>query len=289
MRGPDFAEAVMAAMETYRPRALTDLRVQIRCETHMPETRERLIAAVKRYGIDYVVFNNHLPETLEAAETSPHKVTQWAERGGRSPVDFLAVLQAARARARDVPRHLCALAEAFDALEIRYGSHDDPDGETREYYRIIGARIAEFPTTAAAAKLAKACNDPVLMGAPNVVRGGSQSGNVSALHLVSRGLCDALVSDYHYPCLAQAAWVLVDRGIRDLPRAWELISKAPAEIMGLADRGTLDRGKRADFVVVNETTREIEATVCGGRLSYLAGEAGARLVGAMTGPRLAAE
>ncbi|SDE48732.1 alpha-D-ribose 1-methylphosphonate 5-triphosphate diphosphatase [Salipiger thiooxidans] len=289
MRGPDFAEAVMAAMETYRPRALTDLRVQIRCETHMPETRERLIAAVKRYGIDYVVFNNHLPETLEAAETAPHKVTQWAERGGRSPVDFLAVLQAARARAREVPRHLCALAEAFDALEIRYGSHDDPDGETREYYRIIGARIAEFPTTAAAAKLAKACNDPVLMGAPNVVRGGSQSGNVSALHLVSRGLCDALVSDYHYPCLAQAAWVLVDRGIRDLPRAWELISKAPAEIMGLADRGTLDRGKRADFVVVNETTREIEATVCGGRLSYLAGEAGARLVGAMTGPRLAAE
>ncbi|MAU45620.1 MAG: alkylphosphonate utilization protein [Yangia sp.] len=289
MRGPDFAEAVMAAMETYRPRALTDLRVQIRCETHMPETRERLIAAVKRYGIDYVVFNNHLPETLEAAETAPHKVTQWAERGGRSPVDFLAVLQAARARARDVPRHLCALAEAFDALEIRYGSHDDPDGETREYYRIIGARIAEFPTTAAAAKLAKACNDPVLMGAPNVVRGGSQSGNVSALHLVSRGLCDALVSDYHYPCLAQAAWVLVDRGIRDLPRAWELISKAPAEIMGLADRGTLERGKRADFVVVNETTREIEATVCGGRLSYLAGEAGARLVGAMTGPRLAAE
>ena len=127
------------------------------------------------------------------------------------------------------------------------------------------------------------------MGAPNVVRGGSQSGNVSALHLVSRGLCDALVSDYHYPCLAQAAWVLVDRGIRDLPRAWELISKAPAEIMGLSDRGTLERGKRADFVVVNETTREIEATVCGGRLSYLAGEAGARLVGAMTGPRLAAE
>lgn len=289
MRGPDFAEAVMAALETYRPRALTDLRVQIRCETHMPETRERLIAAVKRYGIDYVVFNNHLPETLEAAETAPHKVTQWAERGGQSLVDFLAVLQAARGRAREVPRHLCALAEAFDALEIRYGSHDDPDGETREYYRIIGARIAEFPTTAAAAKLAKACNDPVLMGAPNVVRGGSQSGNVSALHLVSRGLCDALVSDYHYPCLAQAAWVLVDRGIRDLPRAWEMISKAPAEIMGLADRGTLDRGKRADFVVVNEATREIEATVCGGRLSYLAGEAGARLVGAMTGPRLAAE
>ena len=68
-----------------------------------------------------------------------------------------------------------------------------------------------------------------------------------------------------------------------------MISKVPAEVMGLADRGTLDHGKRSDFVVVNAATREIEATVSGGRLSYLAGDAGARLVGAITGPRLAAE
>ncbi|MBN9674544.1 alpha-D-ribose 1-methylphosphonate 5-triphosphate diphosphatase [Salipiger bermudensis] len=289
MRGPDFAEDVMAALETYRPRALTDLRLQLRCETHMPETRDRMLAAIRRFGIDYVIFNNHLPETLELAESAPHKVTQYAERGGRTLAEFLVTLHEAKERGRDVPRHLCALAEAFDALDMRYGSHDDPDGETREYYRIIGARIAEFPTTAAAAKLARACNDPVLMGAPNVVRGGSQSGNVSALHLVARGLCDALVSDYHYPCLAQAAWVLVDRGVRDLPGAWDMISKAPAEIMGLADRGTLDRGKRADFVVVNAATREIEATVSGGRLAYLSGEAGARLIGTMRGARLAAE
>ncbi|APZ53887.1 alpha-D-ribose 1-methylphosphonate 5-triphosphate diphosphatase [Salipiger abyssi] len=289
MRGPDFAEAVMAALDAYRPRALTDLRLQIRCETHMPETRARLLAAIRRHGIGYVIFNNHLPETLAAVESAPLKVAGWAERGGRSVDEFVAVLRAAQEQRRDVPRHLCALAEAFDAMGVRYGSHDDPDGETREYYRIIGARIAEFPTTAAAAKLARACNDPVLMGAPNVVRGGSQSGNVSATHLVARGLCDALVSDYHYPCLAQAAWELVERGLRTLPQAWDMISRVPAEIMGLADRGTLDWGKRADFVVVNEATREIEATVSGGRLAYLSGEAGARLVGAMQGTRLAAE
>lgn len=289
LRSPDFAEEMMRALDDYRPHALTDLRLQIRCETHMPETRARLVAAIRRHGIDYVVFNNHLDATLQLAETAPHRVAEQAERGDRSVPEYHAALATARAARREVPRHLCALAEVFDTLDLRYGSHDDPDAETREYYRLIGARIAEFPLTVAAAKLARACNDPVLMGAPNVVRGGSQAGNVSALTLVAQGLCDVLVSDYHYPCLARAAWVLVDRGLKTLPEAWEMISKVPAEVMGLADRGTLDHGKRSDFVVVNAATREIEATVSGGRLSYLAGDAGARLVGAMTGPRLAAE
>ncbi|MDO6588092.1 alpha-D-ribose 1-methylphosphonate 5-triphosphate diphosphatase [Salipiger sp. 1_MG-2023] len=289
LRAPEFAEQVMEALNAERTRALIDLRIQIRCETHLPDTRQRLLTAIRRYGIDYVVFNNHLPEALELAASQPHKLGQWASTNNCTPPEFLSLLNAAQARSREVPRHLCALAESFDEWGVRYGSHDDPDAETREYYRIIGARIAEFPTSASAAKLARACNDPVLMGAPNVVRGGSQSGGVSALHLISRGLCDALVSDYHYPCLAEAAWVLVDKGVRDLPQAWDMISRVPAEIMGLADRGRLDHGMRADFVVINEATREIEATVSGGRLAYLAGEAGARLVGAMAGPRLAAE
>ncbi|EIE49247.1 hypothetical protein C357_20580 [Citreicella sp. 357] len=289
LRSPDFAESVMTALADYRPRALTDLRIQIRCETHMPDTRQRLLAAVRRHRVDYVVFNNHLPETLALAQSAPHRVAQWAADAGYDLAGFVAMLETAQTRGREVPRHLCALAEAFDEFGVRYGSHDDPDAETREYYRIIGARIAEFPTSAGAARLARACNDPVLMGAPNVVRGGSQSGGVSALHLVAQGLCDALVSDYHYPCLAEAAWVLVDKGVRALPGAWDMISRVPAEIMGLADRGRLNHGMRADFVVVNGTTREIEATVSGGRLAFLAGEAGARLVGAFPGPMLAAE
>ncbi|WP_353472682.1 alpha-D-ribose 1-methylphosphonate 5-triphosphate diphosphatase [Salipiger sp. H15] len=289
MRGPDFAEQVMAALAAYRPRAQTDLRLQIRCETHMPETRERLLEALLRHGVDYVVFNDHLPEALDVAARDPHRLALWAERAGETPQDFINRLHAAKARGRDVPRHLCALAEKFDGLDIRYGSHDDPDGETREYYRLIGARIAEFPTTVSAAKLARAFNDPVLMGAPNVVRGQSQAGNVSAQHLVAAGLCDALVSDYHYPCLAEAAWTLVDKGLKSLPEAWAMISTTPAEIMGLVDRGALDHGRRADFVVVDAASRAIEATVCGGRLTYLSGEAGARLVSAMQGQRMAAE
>ncbi|MBV0911792.1 alpha-D-ribose 1-methylphosphonate 5-triphosphate diphosphatase [Anianabacter salinae] len=282
LRGPDYAEGVMAALTAYRPRALIDLRLQIRCETHLPETRDRLLAAVRRYGIDYVVFNDHLPEAIAAIDAAPHRLEGWAAREGLPVEQFVKKVRDAAAKKAQVPRHLCALAEAFDLLGVSYGSHDDPDGETREYYRLIGACIAEFPTSTSAAAVAKACNDPVLMGAPNVARGGSQSGGVSAMALIRKGLCDALVSDYHYPALAQAAWRMVDDGVRTLPDAWAMISSVPAEIMGLADRGRLDFGRRADVVIVNETTRQVEATISGGRLAYLAGEAGARFLGALT-------
>ena len=278
LRGPDFAEALMAAHRAARPRMGTDLRIQIRCETHMVDEADRLLAAIRRHGVDYVVFNNHLDEALERARS--------ADGVSR---DYRHLLDRTAARTAEVPRHLCRLAEAFDTLGVTYGSHDDPDGETRERFSMIGARIAEFPTARTAAKAASAMNDPVLMGAPNVLRGGSQAGNVAAADLVADGLCDALVSDYYYPALAGAAWALVDAGLKRLPEAWAMISTRPAEILGLWDRGTLAPGRRADLVAVNAETRAIEMTIAGGALTYLAGAAAARLAGAAARTRIAAE
>lgn len=154
---------------------------------------------------------------------------------------------------------------------------------------MIGAKICEFPVTRAAARLATAVGDPVLMGAPNVVRGGSQAGNAAAEDLIESGHCDALVSDYHYPSLTRAAFALVDKGLRTLPSVWALISSTPARIMRLPDRGEIDYGRRADLVVVNETTRQIEATICAGRITHLAGEAATRFFGAGTELAMAAE
>jgi len=289
LRGPDFAERFLAAHAAARPRMATDLRVQIRCETHLVDTADRLLAAVRRHGIDYVVFNDHLEEAIEQARARPAEAALWARREGRSLDEHVAVIEAARARAADVPRHLCRLAEAFDALGVRYGSHDDADGETRERFSMIGATIAEFPTSRRAAAAARAMNDPVLMGAPNVVRGGSQAGNVAAADLIAQGLCDALVSDYYYPALAAAAWALVDAGIASLPQAWGMISTRPAEILRLSDRGTLDAGRRADIVAVNAESRAIEMTIAGGSLTYLAAGAAARFAAAAAQVRIAAE
>jgi alpha-D-ribose 1-methylphosphonate 5-triphosphate diphosphatase len=288
-RAPSHALRVLDGLEQYRPAMLTDLRVQIRAETHLVDAGALLIEAVRSYRVGYVVFNDHLEHGLEMHRLRPHEFTTWARKVGQQPEDLLRAMVDAAARGREVPRHLCALAEAFDAMGVLYGSHDDPDGETRERYSMIGARIAEFPTSRRAAAAAKAMMNPVVMGAPNIVRGGSQAGNIGAASLVAEGLCDALVSDYHYPALAMAAWTLVDLGLVTLPQAWAMISTRPAEILRLADRGRLDPGMRADLVIMNRETRVIEATIAGGRLAYLAGEAGRRFVAQPQALRMAAE
>ncbi len=288
-RAPAYAAEVLEALADYRPAMLTDLRIQLRCETHLVDSGAEMIALIERHGIGYVVFNNHLDEVAEMRRADPQSFALLARKVGRRPDDYLAAIENAQARALEVPRHLCRLAEAFDQMGVIYGSHDDPDGETRERFSMIGARIAEFPTTRKAAAAAKAMMSPVLMGAPNVVRGGSQSGNVAALDLIAQGLCDVLVSDYYAPALAQAAWALVDRGVLPLEKAWAMISSAPAEILRMPDRGRLNPGKRADLVVVNEATRAIEATVSNGRLTYLAGEAAGRFLRLRPALRIAAE
>lgn len=275
-RGPDFAESFFASVATYRPRMLTDLRVQIRCETHTVGTRERLLTAIKKFGVDYVIFNNHLDEAIEMSHARPEDIAHWAKKNGRTSEEHMAMVWAARDQDKDVPRHLCKLAEAFDQMGVTYGSHDDPDGTTRETYSLIGAKVCEFPTSRTPAALAKAVNDPVLMGAPNIVRGGSQSGNIAAIDLVKAGLCDVLVSDYYYPALAQAAFKLVEDDVMPLEKAWAMISTNAADVLRLSDRGVIDYGKRADLVVVNGDTKAIEATISGGRITHMMGEAASR-------------
>lgn len=278
-RGPDACEALLAALAEYEHRRIVDLRVQIRYETHELDTADRLLAAVRRWGIDFVVFNNHLDEALTMRDIAPEDLTTWARKRGISHGAFIKIIEAAKTRTAQVPRSLAKLAAGFDALGITYGSHDDPDAETRETFRQIGAKICEFPTSAGAATVASANENPIVMGAPNVVRGGSQAGNIAATALIKQGKCDVLVSDYFYPALSQAAFALFDQGILSLEQAWSMISTTPAKVMKLRDRGCLTDGKRADIAIVNQSTREIEATICGGRIAHLTGGFAARLLG----------
>ncbi len=286
-RGPDQAEALLAAVRDYP--ALTDLRVQIRAETHLVEAAERLLATVARFGVDYVVFNDHLEEGFQMRRSNAEGFAHWARKAALTPDQLFARMEAARARMRDVPRVLCGLSNGLERLGVTYGSHDDPDAETRQFYAMMGARVAEFPLSRKAAAAARALGSPVIMGAPNVVRGGSQAGNIAAEALVRDGLCDVLVSDYHIPALVLAVWKLVDDGILPLAQAWAMVSSNAADVVRMTDRGRIAAGLRADLAIVNAQTRAVEATIAGGRLTYLAGEAGRRFMALRQGLRMAAE
>ncbi len=288
-RAPAEAVALLEARRQIAHRLMTDIRIQLRFETHMPDDHAALLAVVRDYHLDYLVFNNHLPEALELASDNPARFAAWAMQNGNLPDELLKIVRKAKAADPEIPDFLRALAADLRAEGVTLGSHDDPDPSTRIFYRGIGASVCEFPTTADAAQEARKAGEPVLMGAPNIVRGGSQSGNIAAMELVDDGLCDALISDYHVPAMAQAAWAIADERVLSFAHAWEMISTRPAEIMGLSDRGRLAPGQRADLVILNPTTRRIEGTVTCGKVAFASGQVAQRLLGATAPYALAAQ
>lgn len=129
-------------------------------------------------------------------------------------------------------------------------SHDDTTAEHIVEAMLDGVSISEFPTTLEAAKAANLAGITVVMGAPNIVRGGSHSGNVSALDLAGKGLLDCLSSDYVPASLLHAAFTLHQQAGLDLPEAVATVTARPAEVLGLEDRGRIEQGRRADLVRV---------------------------------------
>ena len=279
MRGPEFAERVFEALATVRPRLVTDLRTQLRFEIPMLDDYDMMQAMVAAHDIPFVVFNDHLPHDALERGKRPPRLTGQALRIGRNPEKHLEFMQGLHARMGEVPAALDALCADLAAQGVLMGSHDDRSAETRATWRARGVRIAEFPETLEAGEAAHAGGDAVILGAPNVVRGGSHNGNVSATDLIAMGHCTALASDYHYPSLRRAALFLADAGVLPLDRAWGLISEGPARVLGLDDRGTLAPGQRADLVVLDAHTRSVCATLSGGRISFMTGEAAARFIG----------
>lgn len=175
------------------------------------------------------------------------------------------------------PRDLCQLAESFDRLGILYGSLGDLDAEMREYYRMLGAQLAEQPRSRGAAATAHAMGDPVLAPAADLLPEARMREAVATAKLVGDGLCAGLVSNGLAPTMSAAVWAMSGNAPAELARNWRLISQTPAEVMGLSDRGVLEHGKRADLVIVNAASRNIEATITKGRLVFLRGEVEERL------------
>jgi alpha-D-ribose 1-methylphosphonate 5-triphosphate diphosphatase len=279
MRGPEFADQVFAALAEVRECVETDLHAQLRFEMSLLDEFGAVEEMVARHGIGYLVFNDHLPHAALAAGKRPQGLTGQALRIGRNPEKHLEFIQSLHARLPEVGPALERLSSALAARGVRLGSHDDSTAEGRRLARARGMTIAEFPETLEAAEEARAGGDHVIMGAPNLVRGGSHKGNVSAVDLVAMGLVDALASDYHYPSLRRAAFLLADGGICDLATAWGLISSGPARLLGLTDRGAIQPGLRADLVVLAPETRRVVVTMAEGRISYLAGDAARRFIG----------
>jgi alpha-D-ribose 1-methylphosphonate 5-triphosphate diphosphatase len=273
-------EAVRDAMLA-RPGAAPDLRLHVRFEAHNLDCLDLLLHDISAGHIGMVSFNDHTPGILRRLH-EPATAVKYAERAGQTLADFAA---AARAAAAVSPEAIMAgrahLAQAARRRKIPMASHDDANLEARANFRALGSAISEFPMTETVARDAVAHGEDVVMGAPNVVRGGSHMGWHGAEAMVKDGVCTVLCSDYHYPSLLHAPYIIARNASATFPAAIALVTANAASMSGLTDRGTLNPGARADIILVdpapNRATPRVIASIAHGSLAYLAPDATPRL------------
>jgi alpha-D-ribose 1-methylphosphonate 5-triphosphate diphosphatase len=272
LRSGDSARRLLEAIETLRPQLAADTRFHLRHETYNLDAEAEISQWLSDGRIDLFAFNDHMDSTV-AGLAKPQKRSRMVERTGLSSEAFDNLVERVVSRAHEVSASIGRLAEAARSANVRMLSHDDDSPAMREAYRAMGVGIAEFPVNEETAREAAKAGDFIVLGAPNVVRGGSHTGWTRAADMIAKGLCSILASDYYYPAQLLAAFRLAADGVSTLPEAWNLISAAPAQAAGLSDRGILARGYRADIILVDDDVRlrpRIVAVIAAGRLVHLA-------------------
>ncbi|WP_019502506.1 alpha-D-ribose 1-methylphosphonate 5-triphosphate diphosphatase [Pseudanabaena sp. PCC 6802] len=244
-----------------------DHRLHLRCELGF----DRVYDITERYAssplLVLISLMDHTPGQRQFVNLDKFKA-YYSGKHGIKPGEMERFIQD---RLDDQQRHAESSRRALVALTqargIPLASHDD---ETVEHVRIAleeGAAIAEFPTTFIAAKEAHTNGLQVMVGAPNLVLGGSHSGNVSAMDLVESDLADIVSSDYVPLSLLQSAFTIAHKTGKPLYETIHLITSNPAKAIRLdGDRGSLEIGKRADLAIVRDdgVVPKIKVTICQG-------------------------
>ena len=268
--------ALVDALEAHRPAMVCDMRIHLRWETFNLPALDMALADIDAGRVGLVSFNDHMGSVLrEMAETDG--AAKYAKRTGLPIADFRRLAETIAAGEPGVAAANAQLAAAARRHGLPMASHDDDSIAIRTHYRALGAGICEFPMVEAVGAEARAAGDAIIMGSPNVVRGGSHLGWTSAAALAERDICTVLCSDYFYPAMLPAGWSLGHRGRLSLGQAWSLVSANPAQAAGLHDRGVIADGKRADIILVDPAGPSIVATFAAGRAGYLGGAGWARL------------
>jgi alpha-D-ribose 1-methylphosphonate 5-triphosphate diphosphatase len=272
--------ALLDALEARR--WTCDMRVHLRWEAYNLEALDTALADIGAGRVHLLAFNDHTPPILRKIK-DPVIGAKFSERAGMKLNEFRALAQEVGAREHAVPAALDRIGAAAREAGLPMASHDDDSIATRRAFRARGARICEFPMAEEVGQEAREAGDWVVMGCPNVVRGGSHIGWASAARMAEAGICSVLTSDYFYPAMLRAAFALASRGVLDFPRAWELISGNPARAAGLGDRGAIEEGLRADLVLVDPKTPQVIATIVDGCIAYITAQGTARLSLATSG------
>jgi alpha-D-ribose 1-methylphosphonate 5-triphosphate diphosphatase len=251
VRADVLGDAIAAARKANLLRA--DHFLHLRCEIPMPSVVEEAKQLIGRPDVKLLSLMDHTPGQRQFRDEVKLREYYRGKGGGKTDAEldllFKRRVLYQKAYAADNMRAIVALAQQ---CRIPLASHDDTTEDNVTDAIRDHVAVAEFPTTMEAARGLHRAGIGILMGAPNVVRGGSHSGNIAAVDLAREGLLDILSSDYVPSSLLMAALQL-PRRVRaiDLASAVRTVTKTPADAVGLFDRGEIALGKRADFIRVH--------------------------------------
>ncbi|MDR0528601.1 MAG: alpha-D-ribose 1-methylphosphonate 5-triphosphate diphosphatase [Zoogloeaceae bacterium] len=248
--------------------ARADHRLHLRCEVSHPHTLNLFQELVERPMVRLISLMDHAPGQRQFVKLEKYReYYQGKYHLNNEELEAVIVRQTANSKKFSSPTR-AAIARVCRQRGLSMASHDDATEAHVEEAARFGMRIAEFPTTVEAARASHRRGLKVLMGAPNIVRGKSHSGNIAAADLARQGVLDILSSDYYPASLLHAVFLLAWRHEEDgeesapakrydLPTALATASLNPARAAGLEDRGEIRAGQRADLLHVRAARSDV--------------------------------
>ncbi|MDX3904898.1 MAG: alpha-D-ribose 1-methylphosphonate 5-triphosphate diphosphatase [Pigmentiphaga sp.] len=251
VRNNAFASDIARAIHAWQAHALIDNRVHARYEV-TDETASPYLSALLGEGVVHLLsFMDHSPGQGQFRDVEAYRnYLAKTYKTGEAALDD--ILQRKAESARGALSRMEALAAAARDRGVAIASHDDDSPSKIAAVDALGAVISEFPINLETAAAARAQGLATLFGAPNVLRGKSQSGNMRALDAVLAGVADCLCGDYSPAALLPSVMRLPELAGISLPAAIALVTRNPARAAGLADRGEIAAGNRADLIAVRQ-------------------------------------
>ena len=252
LRGNDWNPLLSCLSDcTARGVLRADHLLHVRCELPAPNTIGLFAPFHDHPRLKLISLMDHTPGQRQWEDIAHARIYYTGKKGWSEAKFQSKVAQASELQSRYARPHRAYFVDYAKTHGIILASHDDTTPDHVAQALAEGVRISEFPTTIAAARAARDCGLSTVMGGPNVVRGGSHSGNVAAAELARHGLLDILSSDYVPGSLLSAVFTLYQQDGIPLPQAVAMVTRNPASALHLDDRGRLAQGLRADLVQVH--------------------------------------
>jgi len=254
-RSAERACAMVAAIHALRDSLLIDMFVHARYEVTTPSVAPALVELLKQGQIHLLSLMDHTPGQGQYRNVEQYVefIAKWRNA---NPADVAAETHERLRLAQDEPS-VWGLATDLVTRALQQhlpiASHDDDTLAKIDLMADLGVSISEFPVTLEAAAAARRRGIAVAMGAPNVLRGISHAGNLSAIEAIQAGAVDILAADYAPAALLQSVFMLADSGVLPLHAAAKLTGENPAAALGLRDRGRIEVGLQADIALIEAT------------------------------------